>query len=388
MSGDSRLRVTQVITRLSGGAGVMCLRGAIALQASEPGRYAVTIVTGSGDRLLEEAERAGITTVCEPALRRPVSPGWDALALRRLARILDGGCDVVHTHCAKAGALGRLAAARVGTGRIVHTYHGVPFHAFQPAPIRAAYTGIERALGRITDLGLCVGGGITEQVSRCRLLPPERLRTIGVAVDPDAPAADPSSRARARAMLGVPAHATVVGAVGRLAYQKAPEDFLAALRSLSRPGVVGVWIGGGELAGRVAALAAPELRAGRFVLAGDRADVPELLPALDVFALPSRYEGLPLALAEAVVAGIPVVATDVGAVSDLVADGRTGLLVTPGRPEQLAAGITRLLDAPATAARMAAAARLRLGTGHTPAALARDLAAAYTDTAAVPLERI
>ncbi|HUY49191.1 MAG TPA: glycosyltransferase [Streptosporangiaceae bacterium] len=89
--------------------------------------------------------------------------------------------------------------------------------------------------------------------------------------------------------LGLPADATVVGAVGRLTYQKAPEDFLAALRALGRPEVTGLRVGGGELAPRVAAQAR-QLPDVRVVLAGERAHVPELLPAFDVFALPSRYE--------------------------------------------------------------------------------------------------
>jgi glycosyltransferase involved in cell wall biosynthesis len=380
VSTGARLRVLQVITRLSGGAGVMCVRGAAALRELDPERYEVTIVTGSGGRLLAEAEAAGMATVVEPALRAPVSPVWDAVAQRRLRRIVGGQFDVVHTHCAKAGALGRLAAARAGT-RTVHTYHGFPFHAFQPAPLRAAYAGIERGLGRITDVGLCVGRGVAAEAARRRLLPPERIRTTGVPVALDAPVIAPASRARVRASLGLPREATVVGVVGRVTYQKAPEDFVAALRALARPGVVGVWIGDGDLAGRLATLAAPELRDGRIVLTGERADVTDLLPAFDVFALPSRYEGLPLAIVEAMVAGVPVVATDVGAVSDVVVHGETGLLVPPRRPERLAAAIRRRLDEPALVTRMAAAARQRLGEAHTPAALGNVLAAAYTGAA-------
>jgi glycosyltransferase involved in cell wall biosynthesis len=311
-----------------------------------------------------------------------VSPVWDAVAQRRLYRILAGRFDVVHTHCAKAGALGRVAAARAGI-RVVHSYHGFPFHAFQPAPLRAVYAGIERGLGRITDVGLCVGRGVAAEAARRRLLPPERIRTIGVPVALDAPVVAPASRARAREALGLPREATVVGVVGRVTYQKAPEDFIAALRALTRPGVVGVWVGDGELAGRLAELAAPELRHGRIVLAAERADVTDLLPAFDVFALPSRYEGLPLAVVEAMVSGVPVVATDVGAVSDAVVHGETGLLVPPRRPERLATAIGRLLDEPALATRMATAARGRLGAQHTSAALARALDAAYTE-ASIP----
>ena len=122
-----------------------------------------------------------------------------------------------------------------------------------------------------------------------------------------------------------------------------------------------MWVGDGELAGQVAAQAA-SLPGGQVLLAGQRSNVPDLLPAFDVFALPSRYEGLPTAVVEAMVCGVPVVATAVNAVGDVVIPGETGLLVPPGRPQLLADAVRFLLDSPGAAARMAAAARARLGT--------------------------
>jgi glycosyltransferase involved in cell wall biosynthesis len=170
----------------------------------------------------------------------------------------------------------------------------------------------------------------------------------------------------------------VIGSVGRLTYQKAPEDFLAAIRAVGRPGVVGVWIGDGELAGRIARRA--RSLAPRVVLAGERPDVLELLPAFDVFLLPSRYEGLPTAVVEAMACGVPVVATAVNAVSDVVMPGETGLLVPPGRPDLMADAVRYLLDQPAAAARMAGAARARLGHRFDVDALRCALTAAYTDS--------
>ena len=122
----------------------------------------------------------------------------------------------------------------------------------------------------------------------------------------------------------------MIGVVGRLTYQKAPEDFLSMISQLSGVGVVGVWVGGGELAEHIGRLARAQ-PAGRIILAGERADVPEVLPAFDVFVLPSLYEGLPTAVVEAMVCGIPVVATAVNAVPDVVVPGETGLLVPPRR---------------------------------------------------------
>src|SRR5690606_41660781 len=170
----------------------------------------------------------------------------------------------------------------------------------------------------------------------------------------------------ARQRLGLPAHAVVVGAVGRLTYQKAPEDFLAALDRLARPDVLGVWIGDGELG------ASLRNGGGRVRFVGERDDVAALLPAFDVFVQPSRYEGLPLAVVEAMRCGVPVVATAVNAVPDVVVPGETGLLVAPQRPDQLAAAVSYLIDHPEEATRMAAEAREWVAGRHRE----QDLAAA------------
>jgi len=370
------LRVATVIARLEGGAGAHALRGLAGLDRSV---FEPVIVTGSGGRLLAQAAERGIDVIVEPCLRAEIAPVSDLRALRRLTGLLaELAPDVAHTHCSKAGALGRVAARRAGIGRIVHTYHGFGFHEFQSAARRRALIAVERRLGRITDVGLCVGTGVAVEAIRRGLLAPERVRTIAVPVQrSDRRAAAPRGQARmdARARLGVPEGRQLVGAVGRLTYQKAPEDFIAAIAALDRPGVTGVWIGDGELAGRVAALArtaGPDI-----MLAGDRSDVAELLPALDVFALPSRYEGLPMAVAEAMACGVPVAATAVNAVADLVEPGVTGLLVPPQRPELMAAAIGYLLDSPAAAARMAAAGQARIGARYSAAGLSAALTEAY-----------
>lgn len=372
------LRVVTLITRLEGGAGALTLRGAMAL---DPERFWVTIVTGSGNHLLDQTAAAGLEVIIEPALRTPIDPRSDLRALHALSALLQRRpFDVAHTHTAKAGVLGRTAARRAAVPRIVHTYHGFPFHEFQSRGRRGAYVAIERRLGRVTDVVLCVGTGVAVEAVRRRLVAPERIRTIGVAVEGAAgaelPARTPEARDRARRALGVPAGATVVGAVGRLTYQKAPEDFLAMIDHLDRAGVVGVWVGGGELAEQVGRLAEART-AGRVVLAGERLDVPDILPAFDVFVLLSRYEGLPTAVVEAMVAGVPVVATAVNAVGDVVVPGETGLLVPPQRPDLAADAVRYLLDQPAVAARMAVTARARLGERYGLPALRDALAAAY-----------
>ncbi len=383
----TRVRVAQVVTRFIAGAGGVAFRGALALDRD---RYAVTILAGDGGPLLAEAERAGFEVIRLRHLR-PELRLRDVSALRELSAALqEGQYQVVHTHSSKAGALGRLAAHRVGVPAIVHTFHGFPFHNFQSRVRRASYIAIERRLGRITDRFLAVGGAVAAEAVRLKIAPPERIRVIACAIDADILPLTEGTRAEARRRLGVPPGAVVVGSVGRLDYQKAPQDLVAALNGLQRPDVWGVWIGEGPLRAKVERLVRRNGLAGRFLFLGERRDVPALLPGLDVFAMASRYEGLPCALVEAMTCGVPVVATAVNAVPEVVIPGRTGLLVPPADPASLTRGLAYLLDHPDERARMAAAARVQLGDRFRAEALGRDLTDTYTsalgrlDTGAVP----
>jgi glycosyltransferase involved in cell wall biosynthesis len=359
------------------GAGSVALRGALTLDAD---RYETVFVTGEGDRLMRQARDAGFEVVLMPRLRSDIAPLDDRKALIDLRECLRG-FDVVHTHSSKAGVLGRVAAHREQVGRIVHTFHGFPFHRFQSWPRRTAYIRIEQLVGRFTDVFLAVGPAVAAEAVSRGIAPPERIRTIGIGADTAVPPPGAPDRAEARRLLGVPPGTRVVGTVGRLAFQKAPDDFVMALAAVGRADVFGVWIGDGELRARTERLAARHGLHDRLLFTGDRGDVAALLPGLDVFAMASRYEGLPCAVVEAMTAGLPVVATAVNAVPNVVIAGETGLLVPPGRPELLGRAIGYLLDNPAVAARLAAAARGRLGEDLTQAALGAVLAQSYQEAA-------
>ena len=371
---SSRLRVAQVVTRFMAGAGGVALRGALAL---DPEQYEIAFITGEGDEdLMAKARAAGHEVVLLPHLRSEIAPRDDRRALADLRACLKG-FDVVHTHSSKAGALGRLAAHRLEMGRIVHTFHGFPFHQFQSWPRRSAYIQIERSVGRFTDVFLAVGPAVAAEAVTRRIAPPERIRTIGVALAKALNPPGPLDRAEARRLLGVPPGMQVVGTVGRLAFQKAPEDFVNALAGLRRSDVFGVWIGDGPLRAKTERIARKLGLADRMLFTGERHDVEALLPGIDVFAMASRYEGLPCAIVEAMSAGLPVVATAVNAVPDVVIAGETGLLAPPGMPDLLGRAIGHLLDNPAYAARLGAAGRDRLGEELSPVALGAVLGEAY-----------
>lgn len=374
---SSRIRVAQVVTRFIAGAGGVALRGALAL---DPERYDVDILAADGGTLLAQAEAAGLGVVRLRHIVPELDPARDAKAFVELVgHLRRGRYDVVHTHSAKAGTLGRLAARRAGTPAVVHTFHGFPFHDFQSRARRSTYIAIERRLGRITDQFLAVGGAVAADAVRLGIASPERIRAIASTVDAGIPPKTAASRAAARRRLGILPGVKVVGTVGRVDFQKAPHDFVRAVAALNRPDVVAVWIGGGPLLDPTQRLVDQLGLGERCRLLGERHDVAELLPAFDVFAMSSLYEGLPCALVEAVTCGIPAVATAVNAVPDLIVPGRTGLLVPPDRPELLSRAIGHLLDHPEQAEAMAAQAaqRVRTGGAFEPEALGRDLVEVY-----------
>lgn len=376
MGADGRIEVAQIVTRFIAGAGGVALRGVLPLDRD---RYRVTIITGQGGPLTDRAEAAGMRVLVEPSLVSPLSPKDDRRALRRLTALCaDGGYDVVHTHSAKAGALGRLAAHRARVPRIVHTYHGFPFHQFQNPVRRTAYIAVERRLARITDNVLAIGTGVATEALRLGLATPSSLRTITPVVEAVTVPCTDTSRAAARAELGIDATTPLIGTVGRIDYQKAPEHLIAAIAALRHTDAVAVWIGSGPGDREATELVRRAGLSDRFVFLGERSDVPQLLPAFDVFAMASRYEGLPCAVVEAMRCGLPVVATAVNSVPDLVIPGESGILVPPCRPLLLAEAIDDLLGDRRKAERMARRGQAAADSTYDAASLAEVLDDVYS----------
>jgi glycosyltransferase involved in cell wall biosynthesis len=349
-----RIRVAQVVTRFIAGAGGVALRGATGL---DPARFESTIVTAPGGSLIDQATAAGLEVLTLRHMRHDIAP-TDAIAgVRELRSLFElGRFDVVHTHSAKAGALGRIAAREAHVPAVVHTFHGFPFHPFQSPLRRSAYIVAERRLGRVTDRFVAVCSTMAAEAVQLGIAPAARVCVIPVSIADRSVPRDASTRARSRRLLGVADDVPLMGTVGRLDYQKAPGDFLEALVRLG-PDVHGVWIGDGPWRADIDARARGLGLGERLHLAGEREDVPALLPGLDVFVMTSLYEGLPCALVEAMQCGLPVVATAVNGVPEIVIPEVTGLLIPPARPQACAAAVRRLLDHPADATRLAAAGR-------------------------------
>lgn len=371
-----RIRVAHVVTRLIAGAGGVALRGAMGLDER---RFESTILTAPGGPLIDQARARGLEVLTLRHMRSDIAPVNDLAGVRELRAIFEiGGFDIVHTHSSKAGALGRVAAREARVPAVIHTFHGFPFHEFQSPLRRAGYLAVERRLGRITDRFVAVSSMVGADLVRLGIAPGERVHVIPVSVEGRSVVRDQRSFARGRRLLGVAPDVPLIGTVGRLDFQKAPAHFLEVLAKLDR-NVHGVWIGDGPLRAEMQALSRKLGLESRLLLAGERDDVPALLPAIDVFVMVSLYEGLPCSVVEAMRCGLPVVATAVNGVPEVVVPGETGLLVPPGRPHACAAAVAHLLRHPELAWQLAEAGRRAVAGRFRGAATAASLGRLYED---------
>jgi glycosyltransferase involved in cell wall biosynthesis len=278
---------------------------------------------------------------------RPVARDLgDLPMLARLAR----KADVVHAHSSKAGFLTRLGAAVAGRRRCtIFTPHGWSFWAATGVEARF-YLSLERAASHWCRTVVAVSqaegsAGLGAGIGR-----PSQYRVIPNGIDLDRFAAPPRPDAGRIAW------------VGRLAPPKRPDlavRALALIRGAGQEARLDI-VGEGPLRADLEAQVAAEGLGGAVGLLGFRNDVPELLSRSAVFVLVSGYEGCPLSVLEAMAAGVPVVATAVGGIPELVAHGETGLLVESGRPEALAAALDELLSDPARAEALGRAGRERV----------------------------
>jgi glycosyltransferase involved in cell wall biosynthesis len=376
------VRVLRVIARLNvgGPAHHVTLLSA----GLDPERYETLLLagtTGAGEGSFDGlAEARGVLLRRVPGLGPALRPVDDLRALLALMRHVHRfRPDIVHTHTAKAGLLGRLAA-RITPGRrpsvVLHTYHGHVLRGYFSPRVTAVYRLLEQLLSRITTRLIGVSEATVDELVCLGVAPRSKFVTVPIGLDL-APYLAVEPDARWRTEFGMAPGALVLTFVGRLVPIKRVDLLIDAVAQARATGVdVQLVIAGdGPLRPTLEARAAPLGSAVRFL--GFRGDLPAIAAGSDVAILTSDSEGTPVALIEAAAAGLPAIATDVGGVRDIVDDGVTGWLVQPGSVAALSAAIVRAVDRRDALSSMGVAARDHVRERFAADRLLADIDALY-----------
>jgi glycosyltransferase involved in cell wall biosynthesis len=349
-------RIVRIITRLNiGGPAIQAAR--LTLRLEQLG-YHTRLLHGrlgakEGDMSDLVAAHGDVGYL--PSLQRAIAPIDDVRTLVRVFRELRAfRPHIVHTHMAKAGLLGRIAAAAYNTTRgsaprvrIVHTYHGHVLEGYFRPLLSRAFLTLERLVARISDRLIAISPTIGLELRdtyRIGREPQYRMVPLGFDLATFA-AIDDGARREARQALDIAPDAAVVTTVGRLTAIKQPHAFLETVARLAgrHPNIVGAIAGDGELRDELTRVAQGLGITGRIRWLGWRRDLVTVYGATDVFLLTSRNEGTPVAIIEAMASGVPVVSTDVGGVRDVIDSPDVGLVAPDGDVTTLAAQVERFL---------------------------------------------
>jgi glycosyltransferase involved in cell wall biosynthesis len=381
--GPTPIRILRAITRLNiGGPAIHTIL--LTRDLNDGASFTSTLVTGSpseheGD-MADLARANAVQPILLPALGREISPLDDLVSLARMVRLVRQiRPDVVHTHMAKAGTVGRLAAQVCGVPLIVHTYHGHVFHSyFGPLKTRVFLT-IERALGLRTHRIVVVGDRQRDEIASYRVAPRSKLVPIRLGLELAPFLTAERARGELRAELGIAPETPLVGIIARLVPIKAHEDFFQAALTVraALPDTQFLVIGDGERRAELEQLVRTLGLAESVRFLGWRRDLVRLYADLDVVALASRNEGSPVVLIEALAAARPVVGTAVGGVPEVVLNGETGLTVPSSDPSALAEGILKLLNDRPLGEQLGAAGRRHVYPRYDSSRLVDDMRALY-----------
>jgi len=335
-------------------------------QVSEGHRVAVvSLEQPPGGGLFVEFTRAGIAVHTVPK-----GPGFDATLYPRLYQTFRQlRPDVVHTHNPPP-QIYAIAPAKAAGARVVHTKHG-------PHPDAWHRLWLRRAGAALADSFVVISPMTAEFARQLRESAESKMRIVQNGTDLTRFVPDAAARQATRQRLGIPHDAVLVGTVGRMAKVKNHALLVRAVAPLLAPSLHLAIAGGGAEAAATAALV-EELRVSAFVhLVGEISHIPEFLAGLDVFALSSDTEGLPLSLAEAMGVGLPVVSTAVGGVPLVVVSGETGLLVPKGDESALRAALDQLASSAERRATLGARGRVIAAERYSAERMAREYMALY-----------
>ncbi len=381
-----RVKILRVIARLNMGG--PALHVAYLTEGLTKRGYDTTLVSGSlargEDSMAFVADARGVEVVRIDELGREISPLRDLLATIRLAKLIrKERPQILHTHTAKAGTVGRVAALLAGSRKppiIVHTFHGHVLRGYF-GPLRSLFFRLlERRLAAGTTALIAVSPQVRDDLVALGVAPRERFVVIRLGIELDERIApDQNGRGESRRYLGIPGDRFAVGWIGRMTAVKRTDDVLVAFKRLRDSGVDAVLCMVGDGPDRLQLeQRAHELGVARDTLfLGYQEDVAQFYAAFDALVLPSGNEGTPVSVIEALAAELPVVATRVGGVPDVVRDGEDGFLVEAGATDDLADRLAQLAGDPALRARMGKQGRERVLPRYAVERLVEDIDELY-----------
>jgi glycosyltransferase involved in cell wall biosynthesis len=380
------IRVLRVIARLNvGGPALHVSYLASGLAARG---YETTLVAGEvapGEESMEHvAAGRGVEIVRLRGLSRELSPVQDLIAAWRLATIIRRvKPDVIHTHTAKAGAVGRAAALAAGRPRpvVVHTFHGHVLRGYFGTVGSLVFRVIETVLARATDRLVAVSPEVRDELVGLRVAPAEKFDVVRLGIELEPRVRFEGDRGEVRRRVGIPADKYVVGWFGRMTAVKRTEDLLTMLTGLRERGIDALLLLVGDGTDR----AALEQRAHDLgivrscVFLGYQEDVAPWYAICDAVVLTSASEGTPVTIIEALAAGRPVVSTRVGGVPDVVDEGETGFLVRRGDTHAMAERLELLARNPERAQAMGETGRTRVLERYAVSRLVDDIDRLYRE---------
>jgi len=323
-----KINILYVITKLElGGAQKQLLS---LLGSLDKERYNIFLFTAKDGLLINEAlSIKGLILIKSKFLERPVSVLKDILAFFEIYNFIKRNrIKIVHTHSSKAGILGRFAAKAARASIIIHTVHGWSFHDYQLSAVNSFYIFLEKLCATFTDRIIVVSNSDKQKGLKNLIGSDEQYIIIRYGIDINE-FKDSGRRNLIRPTLGLNEDDLVVGMIACFKPQKSPLDFIKIAYSIKKeiPSTKFIMVGDGLLRKKARVLIKKLDLEEQVILAGWRNDIALILSALDIFVLTSLWEGLPISVLEAIAAGVPVVATDTGGISEVIDSGKTGYLV-------------------------------------------------------------
>jgi len=382
---SGRLRVLRIISRMNVGGPARHV--AILHTGLDPQQFESVLVygeEGATEGSLRSLIGPAANTVTIPELGREISPLADTVVLARLIKLMrETRPDIVHTHTAKAGFVGRLAARLTGVPIVVHTFHGHVFHGYFSPRKTAVFLQLERRLASFSNRLVTISPRLRDEIAGYGVADATKFAVVPLGLRLAPHGNHPRRTGAFRRAMGISEDALLIGAVGRLVPIKNLGLLLEAAR-LARQDAANlhvIFVGDGELRQELADKASALGLDDAVTFAGWQDDLPAVYADLDATIITSHNEGTPACLIEAMASGCPVIATAVGGIPDMITAHVTGLLTPPGDANELARAIVTLVKEPEQARHMADQARGEALARYDEQRLVTDMERLYRELA-------